>query len=103
MTPEIIAAIAYGILALVGGIIGYVQAKSKTSLISGSISGIVLLVAALLQIQGVVWGNLLALIVTALLIVVFVMRFLKTRKFMPAGLMVVAGAIALIFEVLGLG
>ena len=33
MNLGIIAAIAYGILAIVGGIIGYVQAQSKPSLI----------------------------------------------------------------------
>jgi uncharacterized membrane protein (UPF0136 family) len=102
MNPEIIAAIAYGILALVGGIIGYVQAKSNVSLISGSISGIVLIAAGILQLQGVAWGNVLATVVTAVLVVVFVARFIKTRKVMPAALMVIAGAIALVIELLAL-
>ena len=90
-----IAAIAYGILALVGGIIGYVQVKSKMSLISGVISGILLIVSGIAQLQGMTWGGTLAAIVTAVLIVVFVMRLTKTRKFMPAGLMAIAGIFAL--------
>jgi uncharacterized membrane protein (UPF0136 family) len=43
MNPAIIAAIAYGILSICGGIIGYVQAQSKPSLISGTISGLLLI------------------------------------------------------------
>jgi Transmembrane proteins 14C len=35
MNVAILATIAYGILTLVGGIIGYRQAKSQVSLISG--------------------------------------------------------------------
>lgn len=35
MNLGIVAAFGYGILALLGGIIGYIQAKSKVSLISG--------------------------------------------------------------------
>jgi uncharacterized membrane protein (UPF0136 family) len=90
-----IAAIAYGILALVGGIIGYIQVKSKMSLISGVISGVLLIVGGMAQLQGMTWGSTLAAIVTAVLIVVFVMRLTKTRKFMPAGLMAIAGVFAL--------
>ncbi|MBD2462247.1 hypothetical protein H6G89_14460 [Oscillatoria sp. FACHB-1407] len=91
----IIAAIAYGILALVGGIIGYAQAKSKMSLISGVISGVLLILCGVAQFRGVVWAGTLAAVITAVLIVVFVMRLTKTRKFMPAGLMAIAGGVAL--------
>ncbi|MBE9038201.1 TMEM14 family protein [aff. Roholtiella sp. LEGE 12411] len=42
MDLGIIATLYYGILALVGGIIGYVQANSQVSLLSGSISGLLL-------------------------------------------------------------
>ena len=52
MSLGIITAIAYGVLALIGGIIGYVQAQSKASLISGSISGLLLIVAGVTQLQG---------------------------------------------------
>ncbi|HEY9620413.1 MAG TPA: TMEM14 family protein [Crinalium sp.] len=94
----VIAAIAYGILALIGGIIGYVQAKSTASLFSGSVSGVLLIVAGILQLQGIAWSGILAAIITAVLVVVFIVRLVKTRKFMPAGLMIIAGAIALILE-----
>ena len=35
MTVPIIATLAYGALALLGGLLGYLKAKSKPSLISG--------------------------------------------------------------------
>ncbi len=95
MNLSIIAAFAYGILAIAGGIIGYIQATSKVSLISGSISGLLLILAAYFQLQGQSWGLILAVIVTAVLVVVFAVRLAKTRKFMPAGLMTILGMLAL--------
>lgn len=92
----IIAAIAYGIIAIAGGIIGYVQAASKASLISGSISGLLLIFAGVMQLQGQAWGLTLAAIITAILIIVFAIRLTKTRKFMPAGLMAILGLVTLL-------
>ncbi len=96
MNPGVVAAIAYGILAIVGGMIGYVQAKSKASLISGMISGLLLVTAGVMQLQGQGLGLILAIVVTIALIIVFAMRLAKTRKFMPAGLMTALGVAALV-------
>ncbi|MEO0826972.1 MAG: TMEM14 family protein [Cyanobacteria bacterium J06635_15] len=96
MSLGVLAAIAYGLLAIVGGIIGFAQASSKVSLISGLVSGLLLLVGALLASQGNPAGVILSLVVTALLIVVFIIRLIKTRKAMPAALMIVAGLAALV-------
>ncbi|NEQ32517.1 MAG: hypothetical protein F6K04_16190 [Leptolyngbya sp. SIO4C5] len=96
MNLGIVAAIAYGLLALVGGVIGYAQAKSQVSLVSGIVSGLLLILGGILQFQGIAWGWTLSLVVTVLLIVVFISRYLKTRKPMPAILMVVAGIIAMV-------
>ncbi|WP_179073876.1 TMEM14 family protein [Nostoc sp. C057] len=95
MNLSIIAAFAYGILAIAGGIIGYTQARSRVSLLSGSISGLLLILAAYFQLQGQTWGSILAVLVTAVLVVVFAVRLAKTRKFMPAGLMTILGMVAL--------
>ncbi|MBE9002528.1 MULTISPECIES: TMEM14 family protein [unclassified Nostoc] len=95
MNLSIIAAFAYGILAIAGGIIGYIQARSKVSLLSGSISGLLLILAAYFQLQGQTWGSILAVLVTGILVVVFAVRLAKTRKFMPAGLMTILGMVAL--------
>lgn len=93
---SIVAASLYGILSIVGGIIGYKSAGSKVSLISGTISGLLLLIAAYLQLQGQTWGLTISLVITSILVIVFAVRLAKTRKFMPAGLMVVLGVAALI-------
>jgi uncharacterized membrane protein (UPF0136 family) len=95
MTLGIVAALAYGILAIIGGILGYRKANSKVSLISGSISGLLLIIAAFIHLQGQTWGLILAAVVTAILVVFFALRLAKTRKFMPAGLMTILGAVAL--------
>ncbi|MCM0589508.1 MAG: TMEM14 family protein [Gloeotrichia echinulata CP02] len=95
MNLGIIAAILYGVLALLGGIIGYIQAGSKVSLLSGAISGLLLILAAFIQLQGQNWGLIVAAFVTASLVVFFALRLAKTRKFMPAGLMTILGMLAL--------
>jgi uncharacterized membrane protein (UPF0136 family) len=95
MTFGTIAAIAYALLAIGGGIMGYIQVQSKVSLISGIGSGIILLAGGIAQLQGMTWGLPLSVAVTALLIVVFAVRWFKTRKIMPAGLMIGAGVVAL--------
>ncbi|MCG8365904.1 MAG: hypothetical protein MJA27_21540 [Pseudanabaenales cyanobacterium] len=96
MNFGVIMAIAYGLLAIVGGLMGYRKAASKVSLISGLISGLLLLLSGLLYAQGNPLGRILAAIVATLLIIVFIIRLTKTRKFMPAGLMTAVGIVALI-------
>ncbi|MDJ0632564.1 MAG: TMEM14 family protein [Xenococcaceae cyanobacterium MO_188.B29] len=96
MNTATLAAIAYGITSIAGGIFGYAQAKSRVSLILGSISGIFLIVAAWAQLQGLPIGSTIAQIITLLLVVVFTVRLIKTRKFMPAGLMLILGLITLV-------
>jgi uncharacterized membrane protein (UPF0136 family) len=99
MNLSIIAALTYGILAMIGGIIGYIQANSQVSLFSGIISGVLLILAAYFQIQGQGWALILAVLVTGTLVIFFALRLAKTRKFMPAGLMVILGVLALTFMV----
>ncbi|MGH1393610.1 MAG: TMEM14 family protein [Trichormus sp.] len=95
MNLSIIAAIAYGMLAIIGGIIGYFQANSQVSLLSGIFTGLLLIIAAYLQLQGQTWGLMLATCITAVLVLLFAFRLAKTRKFMPAGFMTIVGMLAL--------
>lgn len=95
MNFAIVATFAYGILAIIGGIIGYLQAQSQVSLISGTISGVILLICAFLQLQGQGFALILAAVITAVLVIVFAIRLKKTRKFMPAGLMTGLGVVTL--------
>lgn len=101
MTISGIAALVYGTLSIVGGIIGYKNAGSKVSLMSGVITGILLVIGALAQFQGQKWGLYLALFITLLLLIVFAIRLTKTRKFMPAGLMVILGVVTLLLSIIG--
>ncbi len=96
MNPGIMAAIAYGVLAVVGGIMGYMKAKSKISLLSGVLCGLLLISGGILQLQGMSWGLILATLIAALLVIVFTIRLLKTRKLMPAGLMIGMGLISVV-------
>ena len=77
----------YGVIVEVGGVMGYVKAKSKASLIAGGLCGAALLLAGGLLVAGMAWGFWAGLTVNLLLIVVFGMRYAKTKAVMPAGLM----------------
>ena len=89
------ATIVYGLLSGLGGIWGYIKSQSKPSLISGCLSGILLLIAAAMQIRGSSLGLLFSRIIILLLVAVFTIRLTKTGKFMPSGIMLIAGVIAL--------
>lgn len=90
----------YALLVIFGGIFGYLKAKSKMSLISALISGTALLVTWFF-VSSVSLKLGLATGIAAVLLVVFIMRFIRTRKFMPAGLMMLLSLAATI--VFGLG
>src|SRR5438045_4581127 len=79
--------IIFGVLTIVGGVIGYVKAGSTASIIAGSVAGILLLVAALMLPGNLVAGLVLAGVVSVLLSGRFVPAFFKTGHIMPAGLM----------------
>ena len=102
MSLGTIAAIAYGILSLGGGVFGYLQAKSTPSLVSGGVSGIMLIVMGILQGQGIGWASAVAIAITLLLVIVFIARLAKTRKLMPAALMIAVGIVALLMMTLTL-
>jgi uncharacterized membrane protein (UPF0136 family) len=97
--PAKIYFIIFGALTIVGGIIGYVKAGSTASIIAGSISGILLLVAAFLLPDHVAAGLVVALIVSLLLAGRFVPNFIRTGKVMPAGMMSILSVIGLIVAI----
>ncbi|MCI0657350.1 MAG: hypothetical protein L0170_09805 [Acidobacteria bacterium] len=90
-----LTSLIYGSLVLAGGIMGYRKAHSRASLLSGLLSAAFLILAAILIFRGDPIGLRLATVVALLLLVFFAMRWLKGKKFMPAGLMVMSSALAL--------
>jgi uncharacterized membrane protein (UPF0136 family) len=88
--------VIYGLLVAIGGLIGYAKAKSKVSLISGLGSGLVLAIAAYLSSKGSSNGLTLATIVAVILLIVFSIRWSKTKTFMPSGLMAILSLCATI-------
>ena len=88
-------AFAYGGIVLAGGVAGFVMARSRASLIAGVASAALLLIAGTLMLRGVKAGWIGAMAVTVLLLAFFAARWLNGRKFMPAGMMVLASAAAL--------
>jgi uncharacterized membrane protein (UPF0136 family) len=94
----------FGVLTIAGGVMGFVKAKSKPSLIAGGISGAALIVSGYLIGTGTNTrlGLFLGLIVSFALAGRFVGTFLKTKKVMPAGLMAALGIIGMIVSALTL-
>ncbi|MBE9126865.1 MULTISPECIES: TMEM14 family protein [unclassified Coleofasciculus] len=92
ITPWFI--LIYALLVLVGGVMGYLKAKSKVSLLSGVSSGTALLAAWVLCSRIPVMGLGLATLIALFLSVVFITRLFRTRTFMPAGLMTVLSMVA---------
>jgi len=89
-SPSTLALIIYGVVAIIGGIIGFVKSQSKVSIISGTISGVGLLIAGAAA-QNQEWGKIAGMAIASLLVIIFMVRLIKTKKFMPAGLMILGG------------
>ena len=75
----------YIVLLVIGGLIGFLKGKSKVSLIMSVCFGAALALCA----QGIIFQPYVPDVLLAALLVVFAFRLSKTRKFMPAGLMLV--------------
>ena len=100
MGPAKIYFIVFGVLTIVGGLIGYLKAGSSISLISGAIAGILLLTAAYLLPGSPVAGLSLGLVVSLLLAGRFIPNFIATSKVMPAGMMSILSVIGIVMAVL---
>lgn len=82
----------FGLVALGGGVLGFVKAKSRASLIAGLASGTLLFAASgLACTRHVVAGAVLGGVVSLALVGRFLPAFLKTKKVMPAGLVAALG------------
>jgi uncharacterized membrane protein (UPF0136 family) len=85
----------YIVFLLIGGVIGWLLGKSKVSFFFSWAFGIALILCAR---QVFDFDNSLWLI--GILSVVFLMRVLRTHKFMPAGLMLVVTLATLVLLII---
>ncbi|KAJ8483628.1 hypothetical protein OPV22_016113 [Ensete ventricosum] len=95
--------IPYGLLVLVGGIVGYVRRGSTASLAGGAGSGLVLLLAGFVSLKAFEKRRnsylALGLETACALALTFVMgkRYLETSKIMPAGVVAILSALMSLF------
>src|SRR5262245_14268494 len=95
LVPQVTLAI-YAILLAVGGLIGYLKAGSRPSMIAGSISAVAVVAAMWLTARNNRWGIPLGMIISITLFLLFGYRYaVKTRKFMPSGLLAIASLVVL--------
>ena len=79
----------YIVLLLIGGLIGFLKAGSKVSLIASAVSAALLIVASIPSLLQPGARQIIIETILALLLVIFAVRLAKTKKFMPSGLMLV--------------
>jgi uncharacterized membrane protein (UPF0136 family) len=85
----------YIVLLLLGGLVGFFKGKSKVSLILSAVFAALLILCAVPGVLDAAFRRNLANILMAALIVVFALRLAKTKKFMPAGMMLLLTLVAL--------
>jgi uncharacterized membrane protein (UPF0136 family) len=92
-TPAMIVWI-YGALVLAGGVMGWVKARSKPSLISGIVFGAALIVTGFAIERPS--GHWTALGLAAGLTILMSVRFAKSRKFIPAGMIALLSLVVVV-------
>jgi uncharacterized membrane protein (UPF0136 family) len=98
MSIPVLLLYIYGILLIIGGAMGYLKAKSVPSLVAGVVCGII---ALLLGYYYASWhfAPHFALLLALLLLFIMGRRYLKTRKAMPALLVVVLSLIVIVVQI----
>lgn len=94
MTPKEILLLVFAAVLLAGGMMGWVRAKSVPSVVSAAVFALVLVLVG----SGAVRVPWLAEITLALLASVMGVRWAKSKKFMPAGLIAVLAAVVLALQ-----
>ena len=91
-----IVLVIYGLLMLVGGYMGWAKAGSKPSLIAGVGSALLIFLGTYLLGANAKMGQILVTTVSAMLSIVFLMRFFKTQALMPSGMLLLMSVVVLI-------
>ena len=91
--------LAYGAILIAGGFAGWRLSGSRISLTASLASAALLAIAYRVAVYHLLAGYLLAFLVSLGLTALFGLRFRKTKKVMPAGLLLAVSGIA--FAILG--
>ncbi|PTX99710.1 hypothetical protein DB346_17990 [Verrucomicrobia bacterium LW23] len=93
-----VSLLLYGISLPLGGLVGYLKAKSTPSLVAGVVSGaIALFLYGFYHLAGVRIGVIL---LAGVLAMVMGKRYQSTGKFMPAGFITIFSAIVAVLHLL---
>ncbi len=76
----------YGVMLILGGVMGFLKAHSKMSLITGVVSGLIVLLSCKMNSKS---SYLYVSAISLVLAGFFSFRFAHSHLFMPAGLMLI--------------
>lgn len=106
MNTLAITTLIFAVFMLVGGYLGYIQARSKASLIAGSIFAVLLALATYLLASEnkttIHYGIILATVISVFNLIFGLVRYFKTKKLMPAGIIAIMSFALLVLCVLEL-
>lgn len=97
--------LSYGVLMIVGGILGYVLPKtpSKVSLIAGCASGVLAVLAYFVALDSnPLPGLAIGLVVAGGVGAMMFLRWKQTKKFMPSGMIVLLSGVVVVLAVIAL-
>jgi uncharacterized membrane protein (UPF0136 family) len=87
----------YAVLLAVGGVMGFVKARSHASLITGLLAAAFAVVALAVAVMKNPLGFPLGVILAIVLFVLFGYRYaIRNKKFMPSGLLAVVSLVVLL-------
>ena len=102
-TIALAAAAGYGVISLVGGLIGFFKAGSRASLIAGGVSGLLLIGSALLAMSRPLLGLTLASLVSLALVARFARSGASQKRRSPlAPVMIGGGLVVVVTSILAL-
>ncbi len=81
-----LVSLIYGVMLILGGLMGFLKAHSKVSLLTGAVSGLVVLLSCKVQAKS---SYLYVSAISLVLAGFFSYRFAQNHAFMPAGLMLI--------------
>lgn len=96
MDFPVLIIVIYGVLVGLGGILGYIKARSTPSLVFGLASGIALLICGWLASTRKATGIEGAILIALMLAIFFGIRYSRSRKLMPAGIMTVLSLLTIV-------